>query len=111
MTMTWNRQAKRFRLYVNAVLKLTSYSNQANVDLCDTGKLHYKVGGEPELMFKGWISELVAFPQELKLTEVQKLKGRMWKKTLNNTKYATFNLIYLFSSVMNRLNRLVRSLA
>ncbi|KXJ20675.1 hypothetical protein AC249_AIPGENE23669 [Exaiptasia diaphana] len=75
MTVTWNRQAKTGKTYLNAVLKKSVSSPEANVDLFDTGELHYKIGAEGgQKMFNGWISQLVALPQELKQTEIENLK-------------------------------------
>ncbi|XP_020898083.2 uncharacterized protein LOC110236866 [Exaiptasia diaphana] len=73
MTVTWNRQAKVCKSYVNAVLKRTGVSIESNLDLHETGESFYEIGGE-DGMFKGWISELVALPQELKQYEVENLK-------------------------------------
>ncbi|KXJ20667.1 C-type mannose receptor 2 [Exaiptasia diaphana] len=76
MTVTWNRQAKTCKTYLNAVLKTESVSSpEANVDLFDTGETHYEIGGDGgKSMLNGWISQLVALPQELKQNEIEHLK-------------------------------------
>lgn len=88
LALTWNRANKVFNAYLNADLKVTKESKEANVDLRETRLPTIEFGRSDGGRFlDGLLSDVVILPYAMNQLSIQSLKGmhlqtmytKLWK--------------------------------